>query len=198
MSKNKNLTVKQKRFCQELIIDDNGKQAAIRAKYSERSAEVTASKLLSNAKVQEYVQKLRDKRSERLEITADRVLKELALIGFSDMKDYLDINEGGEVVLKTFKEMPDGASRVINKVKERKRIVSSGEGKGDEIVIDSQLEFGHHDKLKALELIGRNLGMFNDKLKLQGDKDEPLELGINLSDLSKEELKARIRDLVNN
>lgn len=65
---------KQQRFCEEYLIDLNGKQAAIRAGYSERSAEVTASRLISNAKVSARIAELKAARVERTEITADYVL----------------------------------------------------------------------------------------------------------------------------
>lgn len=55
------LTDKQKRFCEEYLIDLNATQAAIRAGYSPKTAEQTASRLLRNVKVQEYIAK--DKKS---------------------------------------------------------------------------------------------------------------------------------------
>lgn len=55
------LTDKQKRFCDEYLIDLNATQAAIRAGYSPKTAEQTASRLLRNVKVQEYIAK--DKKS---------------------------------------------------------------------------------------------------------------------------------------
>lgn len=68
------LSAKQEQFCQEYIIDLNAKQAAIRTGYSERSAEVTGSRLLSNHKVASRISELKAQRVERTEITADYVL----------------------------------------------------------------------------------------------------------------------------
>ena len=76
MAKQK-LNEKQKMFCREYIIDFIGKQAAIRAGYSPRTAEVQASRLLSLVKISEYVQRLMDKRSQRVEIDADDVLRDI-------------------------------------------------------------------------------------------------------------------------
>ena len=77
MSKAKKLTPKQNRFCKEYVTDHNGKQAAIRAKYSAKTAESQASRLLSNAKVQVEVARLEKKVAAKLEITAEKVLRDL-------------------------------------------------------------------------------------------------------------------------
>lgn len=68
------LTPKQEVFCKEYLVDFNGKQAAIRAGYSKKTAEVQASRLLSNAKVADFVAVQAKKRSEKVEITIDYVL----------------------------------------------------------------------------------------------------------------------------
>lgn len=73
----KKLNERQKRFCQEYTKDLNGKQAAIRAGYSAKTAEVQASKLLRNPKVSEYLQSLMDKRAKKVELTAEDVLKDI-------------------------------------------------------------------------------------------------------------------------
>lgn len=71
------LTPKQQRFVEEYVIDLNGKQAAIRAGYGVASAEVTASRLLSNLKVSAAVAEQQQKISERLQITVDDLIAEL-------------------------------------------------------------------------------------------------------------------------
>ena len=89
MSSIANLTDKQKRFCEEYLIDLNATQAYIRAGYSVKksiTAEQNASKLLRNAKVQEYIVELQLKRSENTGITAEKVVKELEIVAFSDVE----------------------------------------------------------------------------------------------------------------
>jgi phage terminase small subunit len=71
------LTDKQKRFCEEYIIDLNATQAAIRSGYSEDSARQIASENLSKPDIQEFIQALKDKRSEILQLDAQWVLKRL-------------------------------------------------------------------------------------------------------------------------
>lgn len=69
------LTPKQELFCKEYIVDLNATQAAIRAGYSEKTANEQGSQLLAKLSIKEYVQSLMDERSERVEITSDYVLR---------------------------------------------------------------------------------------------------------------------------
>jgi len=70
-------TNKQKKFCKEYLIDLNATQAAIRAGYAKNSARQMASEMLTNANIQEYVQKLMDKRAKKAEITAENILNDI-------------------------------------------------------------------------------------------------------------------------
>jgi|SRR5580692_4980177 len=81
------LTSKQSRFVAEYLIDLNGKQAAIRAGYSAKTAEVQASQLLRIAKIQVALSAAIRARSWNTEVTADRVVAELAKIGFGCRRD---------------------------------------------------------------------------------------------------------------
>ena len=111
------LTAKQERFCREYIIDLNATWAAIRAGYSEKTANRIASENLSKLDIQEKIRQLQQKIEARTEITQDKVLNELANIGFAE---------------------PSKQIRVT-------------------------------DKIKALELLGKHLGIFTDKLQVKGD-----------------------------
>ena len=95
-----------------------------------------------------------DERAQRTEITQDRVLQELAKIGFADITDFVTI-EGGLVRVKPTNQMPRDKLGVIAAIKEG--------ANGIEVKLN--------DKEKALELIGRHLGMFKDKLELSGGLD---------------------------
>ena len=83
------LNEKQKRFVSEYIIDLNAKQAAIRAGYSPKTAEVQASRLLSLVKVQTEISKAMEDRGKRTGVTQDRVLAELSAIAFAKATDYV-------------------------------------------------------------------------------------------------------------
>jgi len=70
------ITAKQKRFCEEYMIDLNGKQAAIRAGYSETSAQQIAAENMLKPVVAEYINEMKSKRSEKVEIDAAWVLRQ--------------------------------------------------------------------------------------------------------------------------
>lgn len=75
------LTEKQKRFCEEYLIDLNATQAALRAGY--KNSDV-GRRLVTKSHVSAYIEKLREEQQQRTEITADTVLGELAKIAAAD------------------------------------------------------------------------------------------------------------------
>lgn len=154
------------RFCQEYIIDLNGTKAAERAKYSKKTAAQQASRLLSNVKIQKRIAELKAIRSERTVITQDMVLKELKILAQSDFRDYGEIvkdfaSPNGRLKLKAFKEMKGDATRAIKSISEH--ITKDG----------IQLKFKLHGKERPLELLGKHLGMFIEKLIIGGSEDLP-------------------------
>lgn len=138
------LTDKQKRFCEEYLIDLNATQAAIRAGYKEKTAYAQGQRLLKKVEAQEYLQKLMDERSQRTEITADRVLQELAAIAFSDRTAIAQIEDGGIVTFTPTDQLDKDAKKTISGIENGKY--------GTKVTT--------YDKVKALELIGKHLGMF--------------------------------------
>lgn len=80
------LTEKQKRFCEEYLIDLNATQSYLRAGYKAKSneiARVESHKLLTKPNIQQYIEELRAEQSKRTEITADKVLEELGFVAFN-------------------------------------------------------------------------------------------------------------------
>lgn len=102
------LTNKQKRFCEEYLIDLNATQAAIRAGYSPKTAEQTASRLLRNVKVQEYLAELMDKKESELIASQDEVLKYLTSVMRGKSKSTEIVVEG----------IGDGCSKAMTVLKE--------------------------------------------------------------------------------
>src|SRR5580700_1428698 len=86
---------KRKRFVAEYLVDLNATQAAIRAGYSAKTANEQAARLLANVSVREAVEKGQKQRIEKLEITSERVLAEIACLAYSDITDY--VRENGTV-----------------------------------------------------------------------------------------------------
>ncbi len=166
------LTNKQKLFCKEYMVDLNATQSAIRAGYSKKTANEQAGRLLVNVSVQAEIQKLMDKRSARLDLKADDILNEIKTIAFSDIKDYLSFDENG-VIFKDSEEIEN--SKVISEISSQKTITRSG-GSGDNKDETERVNFKLklHDKLKALELAGRHLKLFTDRVELSGAVKTPV------------------------
>lgn len=85
MSASKFLNAKQKKFCELLDVCNNQSQAAREAGYSAKTAGALGARLMTNVNVQKYLEELRIKRRKSTGITADKVLKEFAKIGFADI-----------------------------------------------------------------------------------------------------------------
>ena len=90
------LPAKQQLFVKEYIVDLNGTQAYLRAGYkaSEEAARRNASRLLTKADIQAAIREAMKAREQRTEVSADRVVKELAKIAFADIKDFLAFRTG--------------------------------------------------------------------------------------------------------
>lgn len=123
--------------------------------------DVTVSRLLSDPKVQSIIRGLKEKQEKRTNITKDRVLAELAIVAFADMKDYVTIGDQGQVQLISFDDerMPEGASRAVQKVKE-KRSIRQTPGESGDMIVDLSLEYGHHSKIDALREISKLNGYY--------------------------------------
>ena len=173
---------KHKRFIQEYLIDLNATQAAIRAGYSKKTAYSIGQQLLKKLEIQKAIQELQDKRSERLEITADMWLRELWLIDHSDLRNYLDIDpDTGAIRAKGFDEMPEGTSRALEAIKENRVIKEDSDGK--KTTVYDKVEFKLHSKNQALEMIGKHLGFLKDNIKLSGNLN--LNAKLSMSDMKK-------------
>ncbi len=152
------LNPKQEAFCREYLIDLNATQAAIRAGYAPEHAESQASRLMSsNAKVKARIAELMAEREQRTQVTADRVIQELALIAFSNLDDFAEWGGGVDGVnvlrLKPSRELTRAQKAVIKSVKHtRKR------GKTDE----DTLEIVREDKLSALDKLAKHLNLYNE------------------------------------
>ena len=136
------LNPKQKRFAEEYVKDLNGTEAYKRAGYitkEEKTARINASRLLSHANVKAYVQELQQKRSEKLKINAEYVLKHL---------------------------------------------IKMAEAKEDFVE--------NKDRIKCLELIGKHIGMFTDKVEHSGSMSN----NVSITQLTPEEREARIQQLL--
>jgi phage terminase small subunit len=146
------LTPKQAQFVEEYLVDLNGKRAAIRAGYSAKAAEVQASRLLRNANVQQALHAAIQARSRRTEVTADRVVTELAKIAFANMQDYSP-RPGETIDLHRLDQ--DRAAAI--------EVITIDEAVDPAGVLRRRTRLKLHDKLAALMSLARHLGMFIDR-----------------------------------
>lgn len=145
------LSPKQQLFADEYLIDLNATQAAIRAGYSPKTAKEIGSENLTKPNIRTYVEKKMAERSRRTGISQDRVLQELARIAFVQIPDVIDIETA-----KVYESASPDDLAVIQGIK----VKESWGDKGSSV----EREVKVADKGKALEMLGRHLGMFNDKL----------------------------------
>lgn len=157
------LTKKQQRFVEEYLIDLNATQAAIRAGYSTLTAEQIGHQLLQKTSVSNEIAKAMAERSRRTGINQDRVVRELARIAFVNPNNIINSLDAS---------IKEGATEddlaCIQSVKVKKST------KGKQEIVEREVRL--NDKMKALELLGKHLGMFVDKMELDTD----VELNINI------------------
>lgn len=163
-----NLTPKQQRFVEEYLIDLNATQSAIRAGYSERTADSIGLQLLRKTQVAKAIQDAQSTRSERVQIDADYVLKRLVEI---DQMDVLDIMDD-QMKIRPVNEWPKVWRQYVINLENLE--LSDGEGCFKKIKWP--------DKVKNLELIGKHVsvGAFKDKIEHSGPNGGPIDLNLKV------------------
>lgn len=156
------LTPKQLRFVEEYLVDLNATQAAIRAGYSAKTAGQIGERLLKKVEIQQALSDGMKKREQRTEITQDMVVAELAKIAFSDQRKVMMWGPSG-VKLRDSESLAEDDAAIVSEVSET--ITAAG----------GSLKLKTHDKVKALELLGKHLGMFKDKVEITGKNGGPVE-----------------------
>ncbi|NLB91698.1 MAG: terminase small subunit [Clostridiales bacterium] len=156
------LTEKQRKFVQEYLIDLNATQAAIRAGYSSKTADSAASRLLGNVKVQAYIQEQQNRLQSKTEITQEKVLNELAKVGFASLTDYLEY----KTVLREVGKDADGEpmydyAMTVNAIESE--AVDGAPIQEVSIGKDGTFKFKLYNKLDALDKLGKHLGLFEQK-----------------------------------
>lgn len=158
------LNARQQRFVEEYLIDLNATQAAIRAGYKKTEyTDTNANKLLENTRIREAIDKAMAERSKRTGINQDRVIQELARIAFVNPQNVINAEDGS---------VRDGATEDDLACIQSVKVKTMNSEKG----YSEEREVRLNDKIKALELLGKHLGMFKDKVELEAD----MELNINI------------------
>ncbi len=152
------LPIKRRRFVEEFCVDWNATQAAIRAGYSEKTAYSQGQRLLKHVEIQAAIAEEQDRLAERTRISRERVVKELARTGFADMRQFARWSPDGVSLVDSEELSPDDTPAVSEVVTEHKIITNKdGEIVGERTNTKVKL----HDKHRALELIGKHLGMWS-------------------------------------
>jgi phage terminase small subunit len=154
-------------FAREYVIDLNATRAAIAAGYSKKTAYSAGARLLRNVEVQKLIESLTEKRAAKLDITADRVLGELAKMAFANMDDYIKTTATGDAFIDLSKLSRNHAAAI-----QEITVDEYTEGRGDEARQVKRTRFKLADKRGSLELLGKHLKLFTDKVEHGGQIGE--------------------------
>lgn len=157
------LNPQQMRLVHEYLMDTNerpnGKQAAIRAGYTIKSAKEQASKILNDPRAKKIIEEHNNKAMDRIGITKDRILQELALLAFSNPKGYLTKDEDGNDVIDWHGISKDNAAPLLLEISVTKK-------KGKEAI--KTIKIKSAEKVAALQLLGKHKGMFKEQVEHSG------------------------------
>jgi phage terminase small subunit len=174
------LSPKQKMFVSEYLIDLNATKAAERAGYSKKTAKQQGARLLTNVDVSSAIAAKQATRLQKADITAERVLNELALLGFANMMDYITVGGNGEARVDLSKLTREQAAAISEITVEEytERTLEGDNESGFEKV--KRTKFKLTDKRGALVDLGRHLKLFTDRVEHSGK--------LSVRDMSDEEL----------
>ncbi|HOI30984.1 MAG TPA: terminase small subunit [Melioribacteraceae bacterium] len=150
MSRKSEIPEKQRIFLNEYLKDLNGKQAAIRAGYSVKSAKVTASRMLTNANLRNELSKRIGEIYDNYKNDQEKIIRELAVVGFSRITDYITIMKEG-ITIKDSHEIPNELMGAISEV----TIADTKDGKRKSIKL--------HNKIEALKILAQYHRLFEEK-----------------------------------
>jgi phage terminase small subunit len=158
------LTAKQARFVEEYLIDLCASAAYQRAGYKARGnvAETNACRLLRNAQVQEAIAVKQRALAAKCEVTAERVIRELAGCGFSDPRKLFSADGS----MKSIRELDDSTAASISSIETRVEL-----GKGDDAVPERITRVRLWDKNSALEKLCKHLGLFSEDNRQKAEAD---------------------------
>lgn len=164
-------------FCRAYLLDMNASKAAIAAGYSKNGASVTGSQLLAKPMVQARISELVAKKAQKIDLSSDRILEEIARLGYANMLDYMRVDDDGEFVLDFSKLTREQAAAI----QEYTVDATGGTGDGERKLV-MRTRFKLADKTRALELLGKYRKLFIERVEVSG-----LE---GLADLLRERRKA--------
>lgn len=156
-------TPKQQRFIEEYPVDLNASAAAVRAGYSKKTAGQAGHRLLKKVEIQRAIQNRVGKFTARADVTVERILSELSKIGFANLGDYFRITKEGEPFID-LSGITEDQSAALQEI----MVEDFKDGRGDDTRDVRRVKIKMLDKSTALDKLGKYLGMFVDRVKIEG------------------------------
>lgn len=167
----------RERFVDEFMIDRNATQAAIRAGYSEKTAGSAGHRLLKTAEILAEINRRGAEQSQRLGVTADRIMQEYERLAMYDPLDFF--NADGS--MKALADIPEDARRAIGGIEIREL----KESETDESVIYASLKkIKLSDKKGALDSLAKIMGLMKDRVEITGEVTLGKLLGMSKAERS--------------
>jgi phage terminase small subunit len=193
------LTIKQEKYVQGLFAGLSQREAYKQAynckKMKDKTIDENASRLANDSKVKARLRELTEELKQRNMVTVEKVLAELAKVGFANGSDF------ARVIEKEYtEEIMDDEGNKTEKIHKYKvvDVIPTELLEKDKLAAiagikatDKGIEIKTNDKLKALELMGKYLGMFTDKVEMTGKDGGP----IDIRSMTEEELDQQIKEM---
>jgi len=156
------LNAREHKFVAEFLACGNATLSAKRAGYSEHTAYSIGHEILRKPEISACVQAGVDAMAARCEVDADKIVKDLAAVAFSNIAHY-EIDDEGYVQLA--EGAPPEAIKAIQSVRCKKRVLDDGS-----VVIET--EYKLWDKIQALTLLGKKLRLWIDRVEQESPQDD--------------------------
>lgn len=177
---------KMQKFADEYLIDFNGTRAAIAASYSPKSAPGRAYHLLKNPQVREYLRTRVKRISNKTEVTTEKVLREIAAVAFSSLGMFTEFDEDGGIRFKmSDKDIASGQAHRNLSVLAQLEQDTYTEGRGETAQIVKRTKIKLLDKMKALDMLGRYLSLFDGAGSLEDPVTTAQKIGAALREMVK-------------
>ena len=175
------LNDKQKMFVSEYCIDKNAKQAAIRTGYSPKTAEVQGSRMLSNVKVREEIDKQLEKQFKKNELTAEMVDEVIAGMVLTPLSDLYEEGPDGTKIPKSAEELTPIQRLTIQET----TLMTGADGSGFQRI-------KQYDRLKAIEIFSKRRGDYHDNNKTTNNI---ANMHVNILDINSARRRARKKEI---
>lgn len=149
------LSIRRRLFCDAYFASGNAHEAAIKAGYSLNKAGQRGYELLKSPLVIEHMNKLHAKQSKRFEVTANRVIQEIAAIAFANIHDFWEALSKCKTPSSFRKYLTREQAAAVSSVK---------------LSYAGDITLKLHDKLTALQLLGKRFGLFDDHINIHDDR----------------------------